>query len=201
MDSSVVQVLSTWGLPSACFRCSARLPWPAFLLLGSTAAVCPEGGGHAWAGARWREGISSTNAAGTGQAARDGGRCRPVGACRAELVDVGVDEVVVAVGYRANGRRPFPCVCCRALKPNGLSGRLARHAEVPHPPRLDQVLDRSRHFFDHWSRGRSCVRSTSAGVSSAKQCGYGPWPRSSTRIGNRSRSISSTTSSDGSRSA
>ncbi len=94
----------------------------------------------------------------------------------------------------------FSCVCCRALKPNGPSGRLG-HAEVPHPPRLDQVLDRSRHFFDHWSRGRSCVRSTSAGVSSAKQCGYGPWPRSSTRIGNRSRSISSTTSSDGSRSA
>jgi hypothetical protein len=67
--------------------------------------------------------------------------------------------------------------------------------------RLDQVLDRSRPFFDHWSRGRSCVCSTSAGVSSAKQWGYGPCPRSSTRIGNRSRSISSTTSSDGSRSA
>ena len=70
----------------------------------------------------------------------------------------------------AKGRRPFSGVCCRALKPNGLCGRLGP-AELPHPPRLDQVLDRSRHFFDHWSRGRSCVRSTSAGVSSAKQCG------------------------------
>ena len=68
-------------------------------------------------------------------------------------------------------------------------------------PALIKSLTAPRHFFDHWSRGRSCVRSTSAGVSSAKQCGYGPWPRSSTRIGNRSRSISSTTSSDGSRSA
>jgi hypothetical protein len=64
----------------------------------------------------------------------------------------------------------FSCVCCRALKPNGPGGRLG-HAELHHPPRLDQVLDRSRHFFNHWSRGRSCVCSTSAGVSSAKQCG------------------------------
>jgi hypothetical protein len=69
------------------------------------------------------------------------------------------------------------------------------------PSPTADLLDGSRHFVDHWSRGRSCVRSTSAGVSSAKQCGYGPWPRSSTRIGNRSRSISSTRSSDGSRSA
>jgi hypothetical protein len=64
----------------------------------------------------------------------------------------------------------FSCVRCRALKPNGPGGRLG-HAELPHHPRLDQVLDRSRHFFDHLSRGRSCIRSTSAGVSSAKQCG------------------------------
>jgi hypothetical protein len=197
MDSSVVQVLSTWGFAFGMFSVlrSLAVVLPSYFSAPRPPFVRKE------AGARWWEGISSTNAAGAGQAARDGGRCRTVGACRAELVDMGVDEVVVAVGYRANGRRPFPCVCCRALKPNGLSGRLARHAEVPHPPRLDQVLDRSRHFFDHWSRGRSCVRSTSAGVSSAKQCGYGPWPRSSTRIGNRSRSISSTTSSDGSRSA
>jgi hypothetical protein len=40
----------------------------------------------------------------------------------------------------------FSCVCCRALKPNGPSGRLG-HAEVPHPPRLDQVLDGSPPFL------------------------------------------------------
>ena len=39
------------------------------------------------------------------------------------------------------------------------------------PSPTADLHDGSRHFFDHWSSGRSCVRSTSAGVSSAKQCG------------------------------
>ena len=43
-----------------------------------------KGGGRAWARARQWEGISSEDAAGAGQATRLGGRCRPVGACRAE---------------------------------------------------------------------------------------------------------------------
>jgi hypothetical protein len=88
-DAGWIQVsfraLSIWCSPSVCFRCSARLRWtctPTLRLGGRR--LSRKGGGRAWARARQWEGISS-DAAGAGQATRLGGRCRPVGACRAEL--------------------------------------------------------------------------------------------------------------------
>ena len=123
------------------------------------AAACPEGGGRAWAGARQWEGISSADAAGAGQAT--GSVCGVALLERAvrNLVDVGVDEVVVVVGYRAEEIERFCAelsvrlgvsVRCvgndRFDEGNGLSVLAAEEALGGEPFLLvaaDHLLDRS----------------------------------------------------------
>jgi hypothetical protein len=81
------------------------------------------------------------------------------------VVEPPVSFLVISAGVRRDSSdRP------RAVH-GGTSASSGSGGDPPCPSPTADLLDGSRHFVDHWSSGMSCVRSTSAGVSSAKQCG------------------------------
>src|SRR5215213_9319725 len=117
------QVLPTW-CPSICFRCSARLRWSCIPTSWLRGRRCP--------GRGVVHGL--VIASGKGSRLRTPrGRVKPLvpvaGVALLEravrnLVDVGVDEVVVAVGYRAEEIERF----CAGLSPRlGVSVRCVRN--------------------------------------------------------------------------